>query len=143
MILVAVGCGSECEPIPAPKPEAAPAASSGPPAKTADPQPAADVASDAPPSGATTPPSPRCKVGFQKDVLPKLAASCAQASCHASEMNRPYIDESAPQKTHEELMEFEFGSLEWSDPHADYSGASESDLKKALDAWRICGAKLD
>jgi hypothetical protein len=142
MILVAVGCGSFSEPIQEPKPAPAPPPSSEPPAKAADPAPS-EMATDAPPSGATTPPSAGCKVGFQKDVMPKLVASCAQASCHASEINRPYIEEGAPVKTHQELMEFEFGSIEWSDPHADYSGASESDFKKAIDAWRICGAKLD
>jgi hypothetical protein len=142
MILVAVGCGTFNEPIPAPEPEPAPTASSAPPVKSADPA-SSEAATEPPLAGATAPPSPGCKVGFQKDIMPKLVASCAQASCHGSETNRPFIEEASAQKTHEELMEFEFGSIEWSDPHADYSGASESDFKKAIDAWRICGAKLD
>ena len=145
MILVAVGCGSFSEPIPAPESQPAPApssSSSDPPPRSADPA-SSENATDPAPGGATTPPAPGCKVGFQKDILPKLVASCAQASCHSSDFIRPYIDGDAPAQTHAELMEFEFGSIEWSDPHSDYSGASETDFKKAIDAWRICGAKLD
>ena len=128
MILVAVGCGSVSEPVPTPDPEPAPSSSSGtePPQRSADPAPSENATADPAPAGATTPSSVGCKVGFQKDVLPKLVASCGQASCHSNEANRPYIDEAAPAKTHEELMEFQFGSIEWSDPHSDYSGASES-----------------
>lgn len=143
LIFVAVGCGSFSDPIPEPKQDAPPAATSpAPPPKSADPAPAENATAPAP-SGSTTPPSPGCKVGFQKDILPKLVASCGQASCHSSDFIRPYIDGDAPALTHTELMEFEFGSIEWSDPHSDYSGASETDFKKAIDAWRICGAKLD
>ena len=146
MILVAVGCGSFSEPIPAPESQPAPApsqsSSSDAPQRPADPA-SSENATDPAPGGASTPPSPGCKVGFQKDIMPKLVASCAQASCHSNELNRPLIEAAAPQKTHEELMELGFGSIEWSDPHSEYSGASDSDFKKAIDAWRLCGAKLD
>lgn len=146
LILVAVGCGSfgasENEPIPAPAPApSAPPAPADQPAEVSDPAPS-NAPTDPPASG-NTPPTAGCKVGFQKDVLPKLSASCGQAGCHSEFMNRPFIAASSAQKTHDELMEFDFGSLEWSDPHSEYSGASDPDLKKAIDSWRLCGAKLD
>lgn len=146
MILVAVGCGEHIAPIPEPEsqPAQAPADESRTNAPAREDDPAATAPADAPaPPGSSTPPSPGCKVGFQKDVLPKLVASCAQASCHSSDVVRPFIDGDQPVLTHQELMEFDFGSIEWSDPHSDYSGASESSFKKAIDAWRLCGAKLD
>ena len=145
VLLVAVGGGSFSEPIPQPESKPAPPSAEEPrstsPAQQTDP--AAPAPADSAPSGSSTPPTTGCKVGFQKDIMPKLVASCAQASCHSSDVLRPYIDGDDPVKTHAELMEFEFGSIEWSDPHSEYSGASASDFKKAIDAWRICGAKLD
>jgi hypothetical protein len=146
LFLVAVGCGSfeasENEPIPAPSPSTSPPAEQAPQSSDSAPSQASGSSPSAG-AGTSTPATPGCKVGFQKDVLPKLAASCGQTSCHADQMNRPFIAASAAKMTHEELMEFEFGSIEWSDPHSEYSGANEPDLKKALDAWRLCGAKLD
>ena len=91
-------------------------------------------------SGGGTQAKRACSVGFQKDVLPKLAASCGDASCHGEGATAPQIDVTSPADTHAALMDYAFGSLEWSDPHPDYSGAQEPELKKALDAWRLCGA---
>jgi hypothetical protein len=76
-------------------------------------------------------------------VNPRLAATCGQSTCHAAQKTRPFIEAGSAKATHAELMAFEFGSLEWSDPHSDYSGAGEPDLKKAIDAWRMCGAPQD
>lgn len=101
-----------------------------------DPTPPAENAG----TGGAAPSKRACAVGFQKDVLPKLATSCGDAACHGDGVTPPQIDVTSPADTHAALMEYAFGSLEWSDPHPDYSGAQEPDLKKAIDAWRLCGA---
>ena len=147
-IFLAVGCGSFSEPIedgepapaPAPTPTTAPAPSEQP-SQSGDPAASGQAASNPPSPG--TSPTTGCKVGFQKDVLPKLADTCGQAACHGAQVSRPFIEADAPNLTHQELMEFEFGSIEWSDPHSEYSGAGIPEVKKVIDAWRLCGAKLD
>lgn len=75
--------------------------------------------------------------------MPTLVTTCADAACHGASVSRPFIEADAPDITHQELMEFEFGSIEWSDPHAEFSGASSPDVKKVIDAWRMCGARFD
>lgn len=145
--VVAVGCGSFDAPAEKNEPSLAPASAPSSNDETAQSSEtttsqAANEPAPAGGSAGTTPKAP-CKVGFQKDILPRLVATCGQSSCHAAELHRPFIDGESAQTTHDELMAFEFGSLEWSDPHSEYSGASVPDFKKAIDAWRMCGAPLD
>lgn len=145
LLAVALGCGSVSEPITNSEPSPAPAPASGdgraqspneaPPPASTEPAPSGG-------SGASNAPA-ACKVSFEKDLLPRLAATCAQSTCHAMQSNRPFIDVGSPKLSHEELMEFEFGSIEWSDPHSEYSGATEPGLKKVIGDWRMCGAPLD
>jgi hypothetical protein len=77
--------------------------------------------------------------------MPRLVATCGLSACHAEQVNRPFIEAAAPQMTHDELMAFGFGSLEWSlsEAHPEVAGASEPAFRKPVDAWRTCGAKLD
>ena len=148
LLVVAIGCGTHIErenddePSPARESEPASAVSQSPQSGT-DPAPS-EVGQ--PPSGPTTNGTgTTCKVGFQKDILPRLVATCGQSACHGSMLNRPFIDADAPQMTHQELMEFQFGSLEWSlgDDHPETPGAAEPAFRTPVDNWRMCGGKLD
>ena len=144
LLLVAVGCGTFKDASKEERPfEPDTDMPAEPPSQEPDIAHAPETATDpVPPTAGTTPPA-ACKVGFTKDIMPRLVDTCGNAACHGGTANAPMIDARSPTLTHEALMDFDFGSLEWSDPHPFPSGAAERDFREAITAWRMCKAPLD
>jgi hypothetical protein len=149
LLIVAIGCGTHIEPAdggePSPGAETSPPPSQRPHSTPEDSPPPVAAEPQPPETGGGATPAATCTVGFQKDVLPRVASVCGTASCHGGSLLPPSIDSDAPKATYDALMAFGFGSIEWSlgEDHPTTPGASEPAFRTPIDAWRFCKAKFD